>query len=214
MRYAGAGRVGLAIAACLAAAACGGDPAGNDPPGDSAKPSPGTSSPSASPSKPAAAACPAPKLRPATANPAPQQAVRVAAQYIAVRESRLSACRPTTKSWKAEAKKLMTPKGWSMPPSPPPEAGRLRAELVKQKWNVRATVSCNTNPEAGPGTATSQPLFCSVKDTTLDASGKPVGTFQVPASWLYSGDRDPALLSMKKQGGTWLVDGDYTGQAQ
>lgn len=211
MRYAGAGGVGLAIVACLAG--CGAE---SDRPGgpETGRPSAPARSSATAQASAAADSCPAPEITSATGNPAPQAAVQAAARYLAVRESRLSTCRPTTTSWEAEAKPLMTAKGWRDHPGPPPEAGRLRKELLRNRWNVRATVSCRANPEAGRGTATSQPLFCALADTTVTAAGKPVSAFQVPASWLYTGDRDPGLLSMKKQGGAWLVDGDYTGRAQ
>ena len=108
MRYAGAGGLGLAIVACLAA--CGTE---SDRPGgpETGRPSAPARSSVEPPAPAAAGGCPAPEITSATGNPAPQAAVRVAARYLAVRESRLSTCRPTTRAWEADAKRLMTASG-------------------------------------------------------------------------------------------------------
>lgn len=200
VRLARTGGIALAVLACLAAAACGG---GSDESGKSG-------------GKPSAAsgACPAPVVKRVTERPAPEPAVTIAARYLAARESWLSACRPSTTSWEAQGKKLMTAKGWRTHPRDHVNTGQVHGQMKTNGWNVRVIVSCGTNPEMGPSRPASQPLFCSLADTTVDASGKPVPIGKLPAKWPFTGEQNPAPMLMKKQAGTWLVAQDATGLAQ
>jgi len=184
----------LVAAVCLAASGCG-----------------GSADPGAAPR---AAACPAPVVKPAAERPAPQAAVDAAAKYLSVRESWLAACRAGTTSWEAEAKRLMTARGWRTHPKDHADAAKIHGQMTRNRWNVRVRVSCMTNPEMGPAKAAWQPLFCSLTDTTVDASGKPVPAGRLPADWPFSGAQNPAPIAVTKQGGAWLVDQDLTGLAQ
>lgn len=192
----------VAVLACLAAGACGGG-------SDGAKPGA-----SGSKSSPAAGACPAPVVKAVAKQPAPKAPVTVAARYLAVREARLSACRSSPTSWQAQGKKLMTAQGWRAHPRDHVNTRQVHGRMRANGWNVRVTVACGANREAGPSRPTLQPLFCSLIDTTVDASGKPVPTGKLPAKWPFSGDQNPAPMNVKKQAGTWLVDRDLTGLAQ
>lgn len=189
VRFAG---TGVAVLVCLVASACGTGDSGGAPP--------------------AADACPAPVVKSAGERPAPRAVTAAAAKYLAVRESWLSACQGSTTSWEAQARKLMTARGWRTHPKDNADAAKIHGQMKRKQWNVRVTVSCMTNPEMGPGTAAWQPLFCSLTDTTVDGAGKAAGG--LPANWTFSGDQNPAPLAMKKQGGAWLVDQDLTGLAQ
>lgn len=192
------GGVALAVLACLGAAACSGGSGGGS-----------SGTPSA-----AAGACPAPVIKAATERPAPKPAVTVAAQYLAVREGWLSACRPSTSSWESRAKKLMTERGWRTHPRDRVDVKQVRGRMTAGGWNVRVTVSCMTNREMGPPKPTWQPLFCGVTDTTVDALGASVPAAKLPAKWPFAGGQNPAPMAVVKRGGAWLVDQDLTGLAQ
>lgn len=206
MRFTGVGGAVLAVAACVATAACG---AGGGTPSatKSAKPSVSRSTPSAE-------ACPPPIVKAPGADTALRAAINAAAHYLAVRENRLSACRTSVASWEHRLEQLMTKKGRLYHPAPGHGEEAYHQEAKQHGWYVRATVACHPNPEMGAPTATVKPLFCGVTDATIDKAGRPVPARKLPGAWQFDGPQDPAPMSMKKQGGTWLVDLDGTGLGQ
>jgi hypothetical protein len=140
--------------------------------------------------------------------------VRAAARYLAVRESWLAACRPSSTAWAAQARPLMTSRGWKTHPRDKVRVGPVRAAITRNRWNVRVTVACMANREAGRARADWRPLFCSLTDTTLDPAGAAVPTGKLPGGWPFAGEQNPVPLTMVNRGGTWLVDQDLTGLAQ
>lgn len=111
-------------------------------------------------------------------------AVNAAARYLAVRENRLSACASSPVSWENDVEHLMTGKGWQAHPRVDYDKGAPQKKAKRDGWYVRATVTCGPNPEMGAPTATVKPLFCSVKDTTIDAAGRPVPAGKLPGTGL------------------------------
>ena len=191
-----------AVAGCLLVMGCGAPGGGSD--GSSAPASPG-----------ARAACPPqPVVRPASRRPAPRKVVDVAARYLAARESWLASCRGSTTAWERQARALMTPRGWRTHPRDRVDTARVRPAMTRHHWNVRVTVSCASNPEMGRPRATWHPLFCSVTDATVDASGAAVPAAKLPHGWPFAGQQNPAPIAMVRRHGTWLVDRDLTGLAQ
>lgn len=209
MRFMGAGLVILAVAACAATAGC---RAGG---GEEKPPVAKSAKPSVSRSTPSAMACPpAPVVKAPGAGADLRPAINAAARYLAVRENRLSVCQTSPDVWKRRLERLMTKKGRLYHPEIGNADAAAHDEAKRHGWYVRATVTCHPNPEMGAPTATVKPLFCGVTDKTIDAAGRPVPTRKLPDTWPFHGPQDPAPMSMKKQGGTWLVDLDGTGLGQ
>jgi len=108
----------------------------------------------------------------------------------------------------------MTLAGWQRLSTSLGDSGGFPAATARQRqWSVLATVACRHNPDAGATTNTEATLICSVTDRTIDASGVTVPVKDLPGMWPYNGSQPPALLSMRKVDGQWLVDTDETGQA-
>jgi hypothetical protein len=179
-------------------------------------PSPGPASPSA-PGRPfPGSAAPTRTSLPGAPTVAPVEldVGAVAARYLAARENAISYRHLSARDWLSEVQPVMTPTGWQRLSTSLGDDGGFPAATARQReWAVLATVACRHNPDAGVATSTQATLICAVTDRTIDASGGPVAAKDLPGIWPYDGAQPPALLSMRKVDGQWLVDTDETGQA-
>ena len=179
-------------------------------------PSPGPASPSAPGRQSPGSAAPARTSLPGapTAAPVELDVGAVAARYLAARENAISYRHPSARDWLSEVEAVMTPAGWQRLSASLGDNGGFPAATSRQRqWSVRAAVACRHNPDAAVASSTQATLICSVTDRTIDASGGPVAVKDLPGIWPYNGSQPPALLSMRKVDGQWLVDTDETGQA-
>ena len=185
--------------------------------GSSAAPAPPTAPPAPAVSSAPPVRVPAPPASPEP-DPTPVRAepdlVEAATLYLAARENAISYKHPTPRSWLKDARPVMTRAGWQrLSDSAGDRGGYPAATARANKWAVRVTVACNHNHDAGPATATSVTLTCSLTDRTTNGGGIPIPVKDLPAIWPYDGPQPPALLEMHKVGGRWLVEADRTGQA-
>ncbi len=138
----------------------------------------------------------------------------VATRYLAARENAISYHHPSARDWLSEVQPVMTMTGWQRLSTSLGDSGGFPAATARQRqWSVLATVACRHNPDAAVATNSQATLICSVTDRTIDARGVPAPVKDLPGMWPYNGSQPPALLSMRKVDGQWLVDTDETGQA-
>ncbi len=162
---------------------------------------------------PAASERKTPPAAPAAA-PVELDVEAVATRYLAARENAISYRHPSARDWLSAVQPVMTLAGWQRLSTSLGDSGGFPAATSRQRqWSVRAAVACRHNPDAAVASSTQATLICSVTDRTIDASGGPVAVKDLPGIWPYNGSQPPALLSMRKVDGQWLVDTDETGQA-
>jgi len=161
-------------------------------------------------------AAPARSTSPAAPTEAPVEldVGAVATRYLAARENAISYRHTSARDWLSEVQPVMTPAGWQRLSASLGDSGGFPAATARQRqWSVLATVACRHNPDAGVTTNTKATLICAVTDRTIDASDLPLPVKDLPGMWPYNGSQPPALLSMRKVDGQWLVDMDETGHA-
>lgn len=144
----------------------------------------------------------------------PQEVVDLATSYIKARESQVGADQASATSWLEVAKPLVTAEWLATLKGqvPPPDY----ATAQDKGYVVSAKVTdCVWNKELAKPTSSSGSVFCTVTDRTLDkASSTEVNAANLPKGWTHNGAQTPAILTVVKQGGKWLVNGDVTGQGQ
>ncbi len=201
-----------AVCAFMLVAGCGSSSSAATAGAPSSKPASSSSSGRPAPG-PAASERKTPSAAPAAA-PVELDVEAVAARYLAARENAISYHHFSARGWLSEVQPVMTPTGWQRLSTSLGDNGGFPAATARQRqWSVLATVACRHNPDAGATSSTHATLICSVTDRTIDASGGPVAAKDLPGIWPYDGAQPPALLSMRKVDGQWLVDTDETGQA-
>jgi hypothetical protein len=164
---------------------------------------------------PAATAGSAPASSIPTMGTAPEDATEVAKKYIGYRENAMSWDQETPRSWLAQAKPLMTDDGYadvSEGYSDEGSAGYAWSLSHESGYAVKVAVECQV-PSAAGSTEDAVTLQCAVTDQVVDKSGKPLPITKIPTAWPYAGPQQPALLSMVRDGGDWLIDDDLTGEA-
>lgn len=173
----------------------------------------GTQAPPSEPSTSSSTVTPTDTRPPEVADPS-KTMVKSATTYLTARENAVSYKQKDPDSWLDQAKPAMTDEGLKKM-SAAFKSARPDAtwdEAHSNGLSVKVTLDCSVQKQ-GAGGKSVQWLQCGVTDRTMGKDGKPLPLSKLPSTWPYSGKQPQALLQMKKQGGKWLVNNDYTGQA-
>lgn len=142
----------------------------------------------------------------------------VARKYVEVRENAQSYYQKTPRSWLSQMKPLVSATLYAKMKRDASGAqngnlGNVWATAHARKLTVHVVSKCQVNNQGGPNTASRKFLTCTVNDKPADKDGKVLPLTQIPPNWPYAGAQAAAQLDMRKEKGRWVVNADYTGQA-
>lgn len=177
-------------------------------PGD---PSSGSGSPSVTPQSEKEKKKAAKQMDPGDVDSKQLAAVR---SYLKVRENSESTAYKDPAAWEKALGEVATDEGvkTAMAAYQPAEVSNARQVAQRLGYEVKVVVGeCVENPGFGGGKDTLA-VQCSLTDLVVDDDGKTVTSSDVDITWPYYGKRPSPTLVLAKEGGKWLVDGDYTGK--
>lgn len=150
----------------------------------------------------------------------PQAAVRVTSVYLQAREDSVGFDQSSPTSWLNTVKSITTPAWFArLQPNPDTPTTNVPGDYRlahSHHFKVRADVSnCVWDRQIAVPTSSSGTMSCSIYDNTINAAtGTIVPLASLPFGWAHNGQQLPAIISLVKQNGTWLVGLDTSGQGQ
>lgn len=177
-------------------------------PGD---PSSGSGSPSATPQSEKEKEKAAKQMDPGDVDSKQLVAVR---SYLKVRENSESMAYKDPAAWEKALGEVATDEGvkTAMEAYRPAEVSNSRQVAQRLGYEVKVVVGdCVENPGFGGGKDTLA-VQCALTDLVVDDEGETVTSSDVDITWPYYGKQPSPTLVLAKEGGEWLVDGDYTGK--
>jgi len=149
----------------------------------------------------------------------PGDALAVARQYVQAQQDSIGADQNTPTSWFDKVRPITTA-AWFTKLHPqaasPTGSAPYNYFFAHQKnYVVKSEISNCVWDSINKPTSIGGLVDCSLSDKTIDrSSGKSITAMDLPFSWTAVGKQAPPRLLLVKQDGSWLVDGDLTGQAQ
>lgn len=135
--------------------------------------------------------------------------------YLEVRENSESVRYKDTDAWEAALKKVTTSAGFKVAVETyhPEDVSNARQVAMRLGYEVKVvTGECKESPGFG-GSKNTLAVQCSLTDLVTDKKGKTITSTEIDNTWPYFGKRQSPMVVLAKEGGKWLVDGDYTGRA-
>lgn len=134
--------------------------------------------------------------------------------YLEVRENSESVRYKDPDAWEAALKEVTTSAGFKIAVEAhrPEETSNARQVAIRQGYEVKVVAGeCKENPGFGSSKNTLA-VHCSLTDLVTDKEGEVITSTDVDNTWPYFGKRQSPMVVLAKEGGKWLVDGDYTGR--
>lgn len=135
--------------------------------------------------------------------------------YLGVRENSESVRYKDPKEWEAALKKVTTSDGFKVVRENyrPEDVSNARQVAMRLGYEVKVVAGeCKESPGFG-GSKNTLAVQCSLTDLVTDKKGKTITSTEIDNTWPYFGKRQSPMVVLAKEGGKWLVDGDYTGRA-
>lgn len=148
----------------------------------------------------------------------PDSVIAVVAAYVQARENSIGADQDTPDSWLSKVESITTASWFAqLHPNPNSSTGNTPASynIAHEKgYIVQAKVSgCIWNLEGQKQRPDGGNIYCNLVDTTVDSSsGAVVPHSSLPYGWTDFGRQPPVSLKLVLLNGSWLVDGDESGQ--
>ena len=144
----------------------------------------------------------------------PKDVMTVVEKFIAARDNSVGISQSSPTSWLTSVQSITTAEYFQELHPTQNSTGISSADYMtahQSGFNVEVKLdNCIWDYKVAPPTGTKGAVLCDVTDTTVDQGGHEVSAQDLPFGWTEVGTK-PAVLSMVKENGRWLVADDLSG---